>query len=113
MPDSLEKQLRTIINEYSKVAFDKTQEALAETAEEVVTIMERNSPVGGSAPGFKTQWEAQNYANQSYIGNKKQAANGIPLINILEGKSKLVSNTWERNKANIQSSLIRKLESKL
>jgi len=113
MAVDIQKQLETILNQYSKHQFEAVQAALKETSEEVVDIMVRNSPIGGSTNGFKSQWKAQNYANNSYIGNEKLTKNGIPLINILEGNNNLVSNIWNRNRSLIQNKLIRSLESKI
>jgi len=113
MAISVQKQLETILNEYKEHEFKAVQKALNETAEEVVEIMERNSPIGGSANGFKNNWEAQNYKNNSYIGNSKVTKNGIPLINILEGNNGLVSKIWDRNKSQIQNKLIRNLEKQI
>lgn len=113
MSIDIQKQLETILNEVSQKQFEAVQGALKETAEEVVTIMERNSPIGGSANGFKGQWKAQTYAGNSYIGNEKLTKNGIPLINILEGKDQTVSKIWDRNRTQIQTKLIRSIESKI
>lgn len=109
----LSKELETILNKFSKTAFEATQTALKESAQETAQLLAASSPSGGSSPSFSSGFDVAIYKNVVYIGNTKTTANNVPLINIINKQTGLVESVWNRNKSNIESKTIQRIMSKI
>ncbi len=106
------------VAKFAKEHFHFTQEALAETAQEAVRILENATPMGPHSTGFfKGGWRAAlQYTNVVFVYNKRLAENRIPLSNLYEYSARhtpFIRATMEANRAGLASYFIKTMQRKL
>lgn len=113
-----EKEFRRIINDFTKISFDATQEALKIAADETARRLMLASPVNTGL--FKSSWGVKQYANVCYVFNNRGAGGiekGIPLTNIIEysnrGPNPFIFRTWENIKNEMKEIFIKEFERRI
>ena len=106
---SFEKQMKTALNEFKKLNFKLTNEAMREENEEVKRLMQR-STINIDSGKFKAGWKTKDYPNSAWTWNGY-------LTNIIEysarGPKPFIIDTFRRNEPQIAQNLIKRIESKL
>lgn len=88
MAFDLEKEMQSIIKDYSKELRADIEKALTASGGVLISKLEAASPTGESVPHFKESWGMKTkYQGVRYVGNTKTIESkkgNIPLSNILE-----------------------------
>jgi len=115
-----QKEMAKHINEFKKISYKATQEALAKAGAELVNIMKSNTPPTKGTGQFQNSWDIVIYPNAVYVYNTrgvKGKNKGIPIANLAEyasrGPEPFIRNTFKANEAKLFETFKREFNSKI
>lgn len=88
---NLEREMRSIFNEYREKQFKVIQESFDNLGDEIVKTMTNSTSAGNNTGQFKRSWKKKKYKNAVYVYNERGAKGiekGIPISNVAEYSAK-------------------------